>query len=557
MFKKIFHNRYFNWYRHAKQLFVFDVILLLGIVTLVGVGLFLYFYGLPVTRKVNLTVTPEINIANFRNGENLPMLLSYENTSEALLKDVKITLITSPGYTPEEGSVFNNETAVTTLPDLAPGANGTLTFDGTLLSSVDANARIITLLSYKQETRSVREEKTASFVLTPEQITKPALTITSDARETIYTEQTIKETVEICNPSATATIPAGTLNLHLTNGESIESTASLAHFDPTECETVTFTYTAEKPGDLTHTLWYSILQEGAATTIAKTEHQAEVKDLRPEITIAPESSVLSPGETQTLNVVLRNPHDVALENINFTIPAAGVLTKTVKASPASHTELLTLAPGQEVAFSLPITAVRSPFTQTQNDQTTLRLQPEITLTHQDQELTYTTDSVQFTVPTQASLSAISRYFSPYGDQLGRGPIPPVAGFETKYWVFINVSADFGPLENVTLTANTAPGAHFTGKQSMTAGSLDANSASTRVWNADQIDANQTHGIYLEVGITPGNTQVGSTPNLLQNITLVGIDPRSATSVTRSLGQVSADLRYDDFAKDYATEVLAP
>ena len=557
MFKRLFQRRYNQWYRHARQLFIFDIVLLLGILTLLGVGLFLFYYGLPVTRHIELTVAPDITITDFKNGGPLPLSISYNNTSDALLQDVTLSLVVSAGYQLHDDSVFSNATKTWEVGSLAPGANGSVTLPGTLLASVDEHSRVVTVLSYRQATRSVREEKTASFVLAPEQIVHPALTITTNPSETIFTEQVISQPVTICNPHESVTIPGGTLHMHIENGEHIDSSASLAQFTPDTCGEITFTYSVDSPGESHQDIWFTTSVNATPVTIAKQKHVFTVQDLKPEAHITPQSTVLEPGETQQLTITLTNPHDVALHNLTLEIPAEGTLTKTATLTPATHPELLVLAPQQRVSLTSPITAAQSPFTHTQADQTSVILRPNISLTPDDQPVIYELAPLHFTVPTQPVLGAVSRYFSPYGDQLGRGPLPPVAGFETKYWVFVTTGTKFGPLKNPTLSITTAPGAAFTGKHSMTSGELDSPNNTTRVWSIDNMNPTETHGVFLEVSVTPSTAAIGTTPVLLQNITLVGIDPRSSTSVTRSHGQLMADLRHDNFADDYATEVLAP
>ena len=61
------------------------------------------------------------------------------------------------------------------------------------------------------------------------------------------------------------------------------------------------------------------------------------------------------------------------------------------------------------------------------------------------------------------------YYSPQGDQLGIGPLPPMVDIQTNYWIFWQIGNFNSDLENFTLTAQLPENIVWTGKKSLLAG----------------------------------------------------------------------------------------
>ena len=57
------------------------------------------------------------------------------------------------------------------------------------------------------------------------------------------------------------------------------------------------------------------------------------------------------------------------------------------------------------------------------------------------------EKVNAPLSTDLSLRTEVRYFTPEGDQLGRGPLPPTVGETTKYWVFVQVYNTTNPVRD--------------------------------------------------------------------------------------------------------------
>src|SRR3989344_3488044 len=56
------------------------------------------------------------------------------------------------------------------------------------------------------------------------------------------------------------------------------------------------------------------------------------------------------------------------------------------------------------------------------------------------------------LPTTIKLQSSAKYYTTEGEQLGLGPIPPIAGQPTRYWLFINVSGFTHDLSDASVSA---------------------------------------------------------------------------------------------------------
>ncbi len=68
-----------------------------------------------------------------------------------------------------------------------------------------------------------------------------------------------------------------------------------------------------------------------------------------------------------------------------------------------------------------------------------------------------------TQPTSIVISAAARYYSATGDQVGVGPISPIVGQATRYWIVWSVDPGVNGLKDVTLSGALPSDARATGK----------------------------------------------------------------------------------------------
>jgi hypothetical protein len=126
-----------------------------------------------------------------------------------------------------------------------------------------------------------------------------------------------------------------------------------------------------------------------------------------------------------------------------------------------------------------------------------------------------------------------------------GPIPPQANQRTVYTVNLKVTNTYNTLNGAKVVA-TVPGyAEWVGNTSSQDVSYDPNTR-TVTWNVGEVQHQTGYGrpakeAAVQVAITPSVNQVGTTPALLTDIKLTGMDNYTQRSLRTTGGQVTIDI----------------
>ncbi len=151
------------------------------------------------------------------------------------------------------------------------------------------------------------------------------------------------------------------------------------------------------------------------------------------------------------------------------------------------------------------------------------------------------------------LGSSARYYTPEGDQLGLGPLPPKVGEQTRYWVFWSVNNNLNDLNNVSASAVLPPNVSWTGRISVTLGQLNYNSARHQVnWKVGDVERYTGEewpklGVAFELALTPTAEQIGSEPILLDQIKIFGKDGFTEQFLEREEPPLTTNLIYDSMS----------
>lgn len=109
----------------------------------------------------------------------------------------------------------------------------------------------------------------------------------------------------------------------------------------------------------------------------------------------------------------------------------------------------------------------------------------------------------------------ARYYASTGDQIGIGPLPPIVGQETRYWVAFKLGPTTNDLANVRLSARLAPGVSLTGRSALPSGGVLIQEGDRVAWSADFLPRSPEGAIaQFEIAITPDASMRGGTALLL-------------------------------------------
>ncbi len=146
-----------------------------------------------------------------------------------------------------------------------------------------------------------------------------------------------------------------------------------------------------------------------------------------------------------------------------------------------------------------------------------------------------------------------RYFSPVGEEVGRGPLPPEVGAKTTYWIYFRAGNILNSLENATLTLVFADGdVGWTSREATSMGSEFLFDPFTRraSWVIGEIPANRSFALtppsaQIEVFAVPSSDERGEIPLLLKEIVLSGRDSYTGEVLEKKYPPLDADLRFDE------------
>ena len=282
------------------------------------------------------------------------------------------------------------------------------------------------------------------------------------------------------------------------------------------------------------------------------------------------SGPLQPGASATFVIRYELVGEKAIHNLSFWIEVRNPFFKEsiyrATFSQEDEGRSIELGTTGEVVVTIPVGS--SPIIQKDSDpfenfSAVTRAFATYTLDGLEKPITSRSTSLSTPITTPVVLESFGRYATKTGDQIGRGPLPPIVGEETKYWIFWHLNGTTNPLEQVRIEGTLPAGVRFTGRQtaSQSSGVTFDSAQRTVHWNAARVEptlkpGNKIIGIAFELGITPNEGQVGQTPNLIEQMRLTATDAFTGAAIVKAGKDVSTNLAGDIMA-DGLGRVIKP
>ena len=540
-----YHKNYHGKYSHAKQLFVFDIFLLVLAVAILISGVVFLLKKPVIKDDIEMVVTT--NVPTLRSGTSVKLTIEYTNTGKVTLHPSTLALRLPHGFiidrskTPE--SILNNETTATISSPLAPGAKGHIDIEGQWWADPNQPEVLFATLSYYEDKNQNLDQKIISFTPTiPTSVLETHLDIATSS----FPNQSIPFDYSVTNTSDAS---ATHLSIVPTWDGKITTTSTLQDITilPHEIKHITGLLTAPANADR-----YSFKVRSQITvqdrTFTQTSDKESVEVVYPAITseihVTNPLPYLEPGKEIPVEIHWRNDSTFTLANQRLHIHfsprgivnvAATALANGISAdgddliiTSAQKTALANGQPGSEDTFNLKIQTLPT-FTLT-GEKVNLEIIPSMeaqTLLVKEQQFNRAGDTLTIPVASEVSLTKNEvRYYTQEGDQIGRGTLPPKVGETTKYWVLLQAANTTNELKDATLKVHLAPGVTFsTSSQSVTLGQqMQFNKDTNEVeWNYSNVPANSKVGWNFMVEVTPTVDQVGKTVPLVTSGTFTAMD----------------------------------
>ncbi len=566
-------KKYHLQYGHAKKLFVFDMLLVFTTFAILGFTLFWYMYDPSLTSEVYLDI--ETSPARVKSGEVVQVTTSYKNNSSVRLINPKLKMKLPNGFILRDTTSTNahyDETArVYTLPNLAPGDEGNILIWTQIIALPEKEENLVAELSYTPEKTGKMEVKVTHYALT--------------ARGSVL-EGSIEAPDRVAD---TATFPI-TISLYNSGSESLEnvvipmvpgegmvmrpvsSTVGILKESGWVFEKIAPQQKVELQGTIDLSIGKDKKEINLQFTpsilindkpVAQNSFERKVHIIHPSFTVTSNwnKDGARPGDTTELHIRIVNNGDTNLVNLSVSVTAVkgiidasklvslngGVIKNGVLTLDQRHDPQLTAIPlgqSRDISLKIPITANPSGGTDVQ---ASLPISGQAFSEFETQKnLRKETVTPKLKIGTQLFMSGETRYYTNEGDQLGRGPLPPQIGKETKFWIFVTIENTTSKVDALAFSARIPAHISWTGKSSVSRGQDVSFNAGSRTvsWKTQSLEAHSSAGVYMEVAYTPAAADIGRVPIVLENIQISGLDSFVGESIERGFGVLKADFRND-------------
>lgn len=553
-FHRHYHKRYHNQYEHAKKLFAFDIFLLSVALVMLTSTLYFLFWNPGLTDQIDLKIS--LGDSRIKSGQEVRLTVDYKNRSKYALNDATIALHLPSGFVVDREktpTTIFSEQSIFSIQNIKPGAQGQTDLYGHIWVTPKKDESITALLSYLPENSKYKEQKLGTFLMNlPESVLQSTLQLptTSFANNTVAFSFTVKNSSDqkLNDLNINFNFP-GKININEDDLRAID-------LEKNTQKTVNGTLVMPaKSGQ--YNLNATLNGKFNNTQIKILDLQGIIKTFSPQVDIKAslndQTSYAEPSQEINASIAWQNNGQFQLQNqavrLTFT-PGVVDLKTTARENNfkldgnsliidnSIRTALANGAPGANDQFNFKILLLPT-FSLGGLENPALEIKPTFTgelksVTGQRFEVTGEKTSIP--LATELNLNSSVRYYSDDGDQLGRGPLPPVVGQTTKYWVFVQLNNTTNPIKEASLDISLNSNANFTGKQSVTIGPSLNHSKGIVSWKYREVPAHSQTGWYFEVAVTPTPQQLGQNIDLVKTINFSAVD--KTTGKTFSLQKSS-------------------
>jgi hypothetical protein len=254
---------------------------------------------------------------------------------------------------------------------------------------------------------------------------------------------------------------------------------------------------------------------------------------------------IQPGDTVDFSIDYNNAGSFSLADVKFKLELLSDYWNESVAviSAKDFSRLALIQPGEGG------TAARAVAVKKYLPNVISNLQARLVITYKIGDLSVEILGEKINVPLSSDLrgSVLARYFTSFGEQLGRGPLPPKVGSETKYWIFVQVLNNVNDVDAVNISVRLAPDVSWLNKFNVSVGDplvYDPLSG-TVLWKISKVPAGaENFGFAFEVGLTPIAAQKGQYAPLVESVEIVGVDSVTGRELTYSVGAITTNLVVD-------------
>ena len=178
---------------------------------------------------------------------------------------------------------------------------------------------------------------------------------------------------------------------------------------------------------------------------------------------------------------------------------------------------------------------------------------ETNYSFENNSISYQTATEDIKVLSDLQASVKAYYYSPQGDQIGIGPLPPKIGLPTTYWIFLDFENQGNELKDFSLSGKLSDSVFWTNRKSVLSGNLSFNNVNNRfVWDIDNIDFSQSGEAKMAINLQPKEHMSGKVVNILEDINLKAYDVFAEKWINIPFLNLDTNLKSDNLSSGQGT-----
>jgi len=560
-------KRYEKHYRENKIHLLIDIVLAVIIIILIGVILNLWLFSR--TKLVNLVdfkivSSPE----NLVNGQETTFVIDYENTTSDTLADVSLVLKKPEALknTIYEDAGFDLKTNTLKIGELAPKAHGQFKIKGLLLGNLNDSHEFLAVINYKNKFGQERQE----FFSQNFQLTSSALAAEIVLPERIIATSPFDLKINLKNNSSLdfsklkiktdwpENFSFEKSSLAKTEGDNLWLFGNLLTEQSADCSFQGKIYINQPQNANFSAKIYDVF-EGQEYLLAQTSGSAFIDFSKFKINLInlDKNHSVAPGGEAAYTLFYQNEENYAVSNVELGLNLSGDYTsqKTYRLNQNNFPWLAKIEPGQEGSVEIKV-PIKTSIDYQRGAEGRQKIEVLGFASYDDplekSRLSVESPATSTLISSRLSLNTIGLFFTPQGDQIGVGSIPPTVGEYTAYWAIIRLTNAHHPIKDLKITAHVPQGIEFTDIYNVTDGNqiiFDQNSR-TLTWSINNISSfagmfNPAPEARIQLAITPTASQAGTSPALLTNITATATDEITGAFLTATSKNITTAIFNDE------------
>ncbi|MFA7364905.1 MAG: hypothetical protein WCZ12_00920 [Patescibacteria group bacterium] len=536
-----------NYYQENLWHLIADIILLVIIISLV----FFLIFSLNINRNKNVSLQIESDQQSITVGQLKTFELDYKVNKD--IKDSEVNIVLPRGFILESTSpagAFNQEKNSFYLGDLNSGLSSKIKINGYVVGEKDDTQMIsFTFNCDKCGKNGILN----SFFYS---INKDIVDFEINLPERIYSGSEFEASMKL-NNNASRSISnliidlGGDLKIEK-SGQKIENNKIIIDsMAEKESLDISFFATTQKSEvELKPNLEFTFLEK--KYTSQKQQKVITSKEAQFNFEAISEPTIYQDGELLSYKINYQNKGQETIKNIKIKLTSANenFSIDSIKESSESKNyflenniiEIEDLINNENGSINIDISYNQKNIIGNQE----VSLRADIEYQINGQTIKYTKYSNKNKVSSKTSTSMSAYYYSPQGDQLGVGPLPPAVDMATNYWIFLEFNNSGNSLENLVLTAELPENVYFSGNKRVLDGRLNYAEIGKRlIWEVSEINNGiNKYRANIEVTLIPESSDFNKVLNLVENIKFSFKDSFTGEDVSGNLSNITTNLEND-------------